>query len=191
MGAATNTWLIPYPLGTDRMCDGYLFTQDMAERVDEILDVFDVDLARTQVIPLARVSVSVSQVTTDAVPAPTFTTVDFDTTGLVDMNQPATPIRVEDDQFFIAGGLCLWTEGSGVAGDLYGLDIAFGISGSVLQFAWYQRDAGGGSIMRSTVAGFERALTPDLLALFPSHSGTNGNRTVSSARLWIMKVADL
>lgn len=189
MGASTNTWLIPYPLGTDRMCDGYLFTQDMAERVDTILDEFDVDLARSQVIPLARVSVSVTQSTSDASPAPTFTTVDFDTTGLADMNQPASPLIVEANQFYLAGAQTIWTEGSGVAGDQYQLDIGFA-SGSITTFTFIQRDAGGGAIMRATAIAFELSFASDLLRLLPIHSGTNGNRTVSSARLWIMKLGD-
>lgn len=192
MAAVTTTWEIPYPQDTDRFCDGYLYTQQMAERIDEILDEFDVDSARARVVPLARVSVLADQITSDLNPFAAFDTVDFDTAGLANLAQAETPLEVLDGTYLIIGGDATWTEAGGTAGDSYDLEGGFS-TGSVTAFRWRQRDAGSNAIMRATFASLQRAVGGDVefVGILPTHSGTVGTRTVDRAVLWIMKFGDV
>jgi hypothetical protein len=110
MVAVTPTWEIPYAEDTDPFCDGCTITQDMAERIDEILAEFDTSLTASSVIPLARASrlTQQSNLTSSITGQVIYTAVDFDTTGIADLNQPTNPIYIDGDDRWAIGGYMQW-----------------------------------------------------------------------------------
>jgi hypothetical protein len=125
MASQTATWAIPYPQSTDRFCDGYLFTQELAERVDAILDVFDFDFNRVQFPPMAEVSRSTDQTQTsnvgETVP---WDTVEFDTASMVNLSLLSTSISIDPDanSIYVAGADIFQTS-SGSAGSYYTVNV--------------------------------------------------------------------
>lgn len=106
MTATTATWAIPYAQSTDPLCDGWEITKAMADRVDDILAEFDVDLAATEVIPIARASqLDLQAAGTVGVQ---FTAADFDTANLVNLAEPTKPITITKDTIWMVGGYHLW-----------------------------------------------------------------------------------
>lgn len=105
MASETVTWEIPYPDSTDNLCDGYLYIQQMAERVDEILDEFDTDLEDSLVVPLARASRIGEAIQVDVDSGELiFTAIDFDTTGITNVFTPTAPIEVDEEHLWMMGG---------------------------------------------------------------------------------------
>jgi hypothetical protein len=108
MPSATATWAIPYPLGTDPFCDGDQFTQDIAERVDTLLDTFDSELVRIQQPPMAKVSVSTA--VTLGVSPPSletiYDTVQYDTANMVNLAVDDNAITLPQNGYYIQGGNC-------------------------------------------------------------------------------------
>jgi hypothetical protein len=49
----TTTWQIPYPNNSQPLWQGYQYTDDIGNRVDAILEAFEVDAARIEVPPYA------------------------------------------------------------------------------------------------------------------------------------------
>lgn len=150
MASATPTWAIPYAQSTDQMCDGWLYIQEMAERVDEILDEFDVDLAASQVVQLARASridepVQVNVSTGEVI----FTAIDFDTAGLANVFTPTDPIRIDEESLWMLGGMLYFDfTGSGT------LAIRVNTASSIAfsNYIWRQRTTGASTDMAGTVA---------------------------------------
>jgi hypothetical protein len=125
MASQTATWAIPYPQSTDRFCDGYLFTQEMAERVDAILDDFDTDFTRVEFPPAAEVSLSADHVDTNPVgEVVPWDTVEFDTASMVNLSLRPTAIVLTSDvnSIYIGGGDIIQTS-SGSAGSWYDVSI--------------------------------------------------------------------
>jgi hypothetical protein len=125
MASQTATWAIPYPQSTDRFCDGYLFTQEMAERVDAILDDFDTDFTRVEFPPAAEVSLSADHVDVSATGEPVpWDTVEFDTAGMVNLSLLPTSITIDSDvnSVYVAGGDLIQTS-SGSAGSYYTVSV--------------------------------------------------------------------
>lgn len=125
MAATTATWAIPYPQGTDRFCDGWLFTQEMAERVDAILDGFDTDLTFVESPPAARVTLTTNEVVDPlgSGGSITFDQVDFDTDSWVNLS--ANPLAIETTgSRYILTGVTAGIVEPGAAGDQYQLLLA-------------------------------------------------------------------
>jgi hypothetical protein len=125
MASQTATWAIPYPQSTDRFCDGYLFTQEMAERVDAILDDFDTDFTRVEFPPAAEVSLSTDHVDVSATGEPVpWNTVEFDTAGMVNLSLLPTAISISDvNSVYVTGGDLIQTS-SGSAGSYYTVSVS-------------------------------------------------------------------
>jgi hypothetical protein len=108
MPSATAVWEIPYAVGTDRMCDGYLYVQAMAERVDEILDEFDADLPRLQTPPMAKIMTSVPSetITTDgAEHIISYDTVNYDTANMSNLTFDPTVLTFPINGYYMQGGV--------------------------------------------------------------------------------------
>lgn len=191
MSAVTATWAIPYATSTDVFCDAYLTIQAMAERVDEILDVFDFDEARTSVIPLARIGFNGAQQVNDGTTQvnTTFTQVDFDTTNLADLSVDPTSLVLEADQLVLAGAYGNWDAPSLTAGQEYDLTVEYASSG--IFAGENQRANGSGAGMHISMTGFRsQGSTADRIVLELSALGTS-TVNVTTARLWVMKMGDL
>ncbi len=106
MAATTATWAIPYPQSTDQFCDGWLFTQEMAERVDAILDDFDTDLTFVEFPPMARVTLTANEVVDAAGSggAVTFDQVDWDTDSWVNLSANGKAIITTGARYIVTGG---------------------------------------------------------------------------------------
>jgi hypothetical protein len=111
MPVVTPTWLIPYPVGTDRFCDGDLFTQELAERVDAILDDFDALLPRLVTPPMAKIVATVA----GPVWAPVtgvqsnqtvnYDSVDYDTDDMTNITFDPQKITYTRNGYWVMGGL--------------------------------------------------------------------------------------
>lgn len=179
----TATWEIPYPDGTDTLCDGYLFTQAIAERVDEILDDFDESLSLTEVRPLARVSTTVSQLTNTAGEV-VFGQVDFDTANLAAQYLFGS-VTAPAESFIVIGASGVWAQSPAAAGNPYGGEIIAPASGQSHYFT--QVDRGNGT--RGAWAQIDYS-TFDFDIQVPVHympSTTNPVTVAAGARLWIHK----
>ena len=108
MVATTPTWEIPYAEPTDELCDGCTITESMATRIDEILTEFDVAYTAASVIPLARASKTIPQNTLVSGATITWDAVDFDTTGIADLNVVTHPIVNSGDDRWMWGGYMQW-----------------------------------------------------------------------------------
>lgn len=192
MSAVTATWEIPYATDTDVFCDAYLTIQAMAERVDEILDAFDVDEARTSVIPLARVSFTGSQQVNDGTTQLNveFSTVDFDSTDLADLSIDPSTVVLEDNQYALSGSYCNWQGPSLVAGDKYELSILYSSGATFAAFEQRANGAGAGIHISMTGMQLQSSVGDDRLSLRPGSSGTASVLTVNTAKLWVMKMGD-
>lgn len=133
MTAVTPTWEIPYAEPTDPFCDGCTITEDMAQRVDDILAEFEASLDAAQVIPLARASRLTVQEDVPAAETLEFTAVDFDTTGIGSLSAPVSPIRITSEGRWMLGGMILWDHPSATSGiftmrvnSVTGLDSTWG-----------------------------------------------------------------
>ncbi len=181
MADVTPTWEIPYPEATDTWCDGNEYMQAMAERVDEILDAFDTDLAAGQVIPLARVETQVSQTPT-AGALFTFEITNFDTAHLADLASIGS-LTEQADSLLISGLYTQSTTSGAVAGGTLNTYIN-SYEGSL--YTWVQRDPGGSINTLSSWAGIYRNSDPDLdwqATMFTTSA------TLTSAYYWVMKIA--
>lgn len=138
MVAVTPTWEIPYAEDTDQLCDGCTITESMAERIDDILTEFDVSLAASAVVPLARASRSENQANPVSGDYP-YTAIDFDTTGIADLNQPSFPILVTEDYRWLAGGYILWDSDATSGNE--GLSLNSALGSSPMAYMYRQRVA--------------------------------------------------
>lgn len=185
MTAVTATWGIPYATSTDRLCDGCTITEDMAERVDDILNQFDISLAASEVVPLARASRQSGQ---DGVQAGTleFTAVDFDTTGIGNLATPTAPIMITQEGRWMMGTSMLWDNVSLSSGtntvrvnSVNGLDSTYG----------YRQRVPGGSI--DTIAALSWIGGPQ--SIYPNDliygQGPPGMR-IAYAYVWAWRIGD-
>lgn len=184
MPSSTATWAIPYPDGTDAFCDGYLFIQDMAERVDEILDEFDVSLDETEVLPLARISRTTSEslATGELL---TFDTINFDTANL-SLQASFGLLTAPAETYYLTGATSFFRNIGATAGDTSSLYVD-ATDGSV--FTWTQRDPATSAGSLASFAGLHRntAATADQMTLQYGGSGTFTSITVFTAYFWILK----
>lgn len=190
MGATTDTWLIPYPLDTDTFCDGYLFTQQIAERVDAIMDNFDVELARVELIPLARVSVTIPQNDGASGEEINWKNVDFDTTGnIVNLNLDTEFITVQGGEYRLVGGAASFFFGVGTAGTAYALVLTGGSDRQVVQ-----RDSApaGANLALNFI---DESTNPEFFGLVERHIGTapagTPTMTTLNAYMWYLWLGDL
>lgn len=103
----TSTWQIPFPNNTDNWCDGDEYTTNIADRLDDIMAQFDIDLARISVPEYANVSSRVNtsySVNPLALPVVTnlpaiYTDVDADTGAFVSMTSDPTSIVLPTPAF--------------------------------------------------------------------------------------------
>jgi hypothetical protein len=182
MAATTATWAIPYPQGSDRFCDGYLFTQQMAERVDAILDDFDVDLARTEVVPTARVSISAATVAGSDTLIP-FDLVDWDNDNMVDLALANTTVTTPVGAAMVAGtAVQFFNLGSASATNSYALFLNH-VTG-VTEFE--QRDNAPGSALfpMNGSAQSEVNATAGLTTGVGLNGSGSGDNTANYAYLW-------
>ena len=188
MASQTVTWAIPYPQSTDRFCDGYLFTQEMAERVDAILDGFDTDFTRVEFPPAAEVSLTADHVdasaTGDTVP---WDTVEFDTASMVNLSLLPTAIMIDSDAtaIYVAGGDFIQTS-SGSAGSYYTVSV---INESDV------RDNGATFVSNISVSGITKvtAGTVTNITGTAGHQGTavTALTTKAASRMYAYWVGDL
>lgn len=181
MASETATWQIPYAQSTDRLCDGYLYTQEMAERVDEILDEFDTSIGLQTVVPLARVSITLP-VTISTTAVNGYQSVDFDTANLADLagfGSLATPA----DSYYLAG-VTSWFRSSGAsAGDLYTLGV------SATTGDWAQRDPATTAGAKGSLAGMNyNSGAEEQMNVEYSSFGTSN--AILRTWFWVLKVAD-
>lgn len=182
MASSTPTWAIPYPQSSDTWCDGWAYMQEMAERVDEILDEFDTDLASSQVIPLARVETAIVQ-TPVAGALFTFEITNFDTAHLADLAAIGS-LTEQDDTYFISGLTSSTTTSGAIAGSTLNNYIN-SAEGSL--FTWVQREPGGSINTLASWAGLYRNLNgADWQATI-----TTTSATLTYAYYWIMKIGDV
>lgn len=184
----TATWQIPYPAGTDRFCDGYLFIQDMAERVDAILDDFDISLAAVQVVPLARVS---STVTNNLVAGElmTYSTIDFDTDNLA-LQAAFGTLTAKALTYYQAGATSFFRNVGGTAGNT-STNYVDATDGSV--FTWNQRDPATSAGSQSSFGGLHSntLTTNGQITLQFGGSGTYTSINVFTVYFWIVKTGDV
>jgi hypothetical protein len=187
MADVTNPWEIPYPETTDTLCDGYLYTQAIAERVDEILDAFDVTLANALVRPLARISTNTSQ-TVQSDGSISFSQVDFDTANLASQYLFGT-LTSPDDAILIYGLHGVWEATPASAGAQYQSQMLLPDRGQESYYTQADRAsaARGGltSMDRNTAAG------QDVQTAAVFYSGQAVSPIVSSAIYWILKIGDV
>lgn len=192
MSATTATWAIPYPESPDRFCDGYLFTQRMAERVDEIMNVFDVDLLRVQVIPLARVSVDIQEllVFNGVFQQPIrYISVDFDTAGLANLSLDLSTLKVVDRTRVVTGSYLNYQNNGGVAGDRYNGFLRFASGANMLNDPT-QRHNGGSAITFSFASLDQISSGDDRVGAVADSIGTVTTVILNVARLWTMKIGE-
>jgi hypothetical protein len=192
MSATTTTWAIPYPESPDRFCDGYLFTQRMAERVDEIMAVFDTDLLRVQVIPLARVSVAIQEllVFNGVLQQPIrYISVDFDTAGLANLSLDLSTLLTVDRTRVVTGAYLNYQNNGGVAGDRYQALLRFSTGSNMLDDPTQRQN--GASAITFSFASLDQINTGnDRVGAVADQSGTVTTVILNSARLWTMKIGE-
>lgn len=192
MSATTATWAIPYPESPDRFCDGYLFTQRMAERVDEIMNVFDVDLLRVQVIPLARVSVNAPELLVFNgvfIQPIRYDTVDFDTAGLANLSLDLSTLLTVNRTRIVTGAYLNYQNNGGVAGDRYSGLLRFATGSNMLNDPT-QRQNGGTSITFSFASLDQINTGSDRVGAVADQTGTVTTVVLNGARLWTMKIGE-
>jgi hypothetical protein len=118
MATRTAVWQIPYPESTDRFCDGDFYIQEMAEKVDSIMDGFDFDLARTEVVPTSRVSLSATT-TLPVAGTVEFDQVDWDNSSMVNLAINPTDISSTDAAFIFGAAAQFYNTSSNVATNDY------------------------------------------------------------------------
>lgn len=102
MPATTATWGLTYPLGTDRLCDGPTYIEQLADEVDILLGRYNDILDRIQIPPYASLRATIPQLYPAAVNPAGFPTLDvaYDTvnadTGNY-TNLPAQPDTITVD----------------------------------------------------------------------------------------------
>lgn len=186
MAATTATWAIPYPQGTDRFCDGWSFTQQMAERVDAILDDFDADLTFVEFPPAARVTTTANQVvgTTNAGGAIVYDQVDWDTDSWVNLSANDLAIETTGNRYIMAGVAAGMIE-PGAAGDEYQLHMS---SANAFDFMLSSRDSGVNAWL--SLSGMTKA--PEVLQSTSVHTTvTAGSQTVlANARMFAIWIGN-
>lgn len=119
MVAYTAVYDLPYAESSDQFCGGWSTTQALAEAVDAVLDGFDIDADRTELVPYARVSLatqySADLITTASTGLIAYDTVDVDTAGMADVVRDSQSISVGTTGLFL-GGAYVWHGNTGVAG---------------------------------------------------------------------------
>lgn len=120
MVAYTGTYNLPYAQSTDNFCDGAAIIQQLAEAVDAVLDGFDTDAARTEVVPYARMSLATAYVTDLLANAGsdllTYDTVDTDTANIADTVKDSKAMHVEIGSGIWLTGAYLHHSSTGVGG---------------------------------------------------------------------------
>lgn len=191
MSATTTTWAIPYPESPDRFCDGYLFTQRMAERVDEIMAVFDTDLLRVQVIPLARVSVDIQEllVFNGVLQQPIrYISVDFDTAGLANLSLDLSTLLTVARTRIVTGAYLNYQNNGGLAGERYEANLRFASGGNLLNGPIQRQN--GASAITFSFASLDQINFNDRVGAVASANGTVTTIILNSARLWTMKIGE-
>ncbi len=194
MSTVTATWTIPYPESPDRFCDGYLFTQQMAERVDEIMNVFDVDLRRVQVIPLARVSILANEllVFNGVFQQPIrYEQVDFDTAGLANLSLDLSTLKVIGQTRILTGAYLNYQNDGGLAGERYQAFLRFATGGNMLNDSMQRHNGGAGSSGLFSFASFDQISNDDRVGAIADNTGTVNTVVLFGARLWTMKVGEV
>jgi hypothetical protein len=187
MADVTNPWEIPYPEGTDILCDGYLYIQGIAERVDEILDEFDVTLANAIVRPLARISTTTSQ-TVQLNGSISFSTVDFDTANLASQYIFGT-LTAPDQSICVFGLHGVWEATPASAGAQYQNQV---LLPDRFQEAYYtQADRSSAARGGHTEMDQNTAAGLDVQSAAVFYSGQAVAPVVSSAIFWILKIGDV
>lgn len=118
MVAYTSTYTLPYAQSTDRICDGATITQQLAEAVDAVLNTFDTDANRLELVPYARMSVSTAYeadvLNNSNLDLLLFDTVDTDTAGMADSVKDNRSFHVATDSgIWLAGALAWMTNADG------------------------------------------------------------------------------
>ncbi len=165
----------------------------MAERVDEIMHVFDVDLLRVQVIPLARVSVDVQEllVFNGVFQQPIrYISVDFDTAGLANLSLDPSTLEVIAQTRILTGAYLNYQNDAGAAGDRYEARLE-AATGGTLTNTPSQRQNGGGAAITFSFASFDEITADDRVGAVANQIGTIGTVILFAARLWTMKVGDV
>lgn len=119
MVAYTATYDFPYAEASDPFCDGWSTTKALAEAVDAVLDLFDVDAERTELVPYARLSLatpySTDLVANSSTGLIAYDTVDVDTAGIADVVRDSQSISVGTTGLWLGGGY-VWHGNTGVGG---------------------------------------------------------------------------
>lgn len=200
MASTTSTQHLPYPQGTDAFCDGWSYTQQLAEAVDALLDSLDDDAEFLELVPYARVSRSAAyDHSTVFQTLLSYDTVDTDTAELVDLSRNNTAITIDRQGIWMGGG-ALWHTSTGTAGNYSQLDMNLNHFDGFDDEEFAQqgnRDPAGGSLPRLVTSGYFDTSNlntfPALLAAYVDFTGTNVPATVSMfpLQMFAFWVADL
>lgn len=182
MASQTATWEIPYPQSTDRLCDGYLYIQQMAERVDEILDEFDVTIGDQTVLPLARVSITVP-VAISPTAVNGYQSTDFDTASLAELASFGM-LGAPANSYYLTGVTSFFRSTGAAAGDLYTLGV------NATTGDWAQRDPATSAGAKGSEAGVNYNSSDTEEQMYVEYSSFGTSNTIVRTWFWVMKMAD-
>lgn len=167
MSANTATWQIPFPTGQDRFCDGYLYTQRMAERVDTLLHAYEVDFDLLDDVPAAKLSLSetklVANINSD--PAVHWDQIEYDTSNLVNLALDNTVIRYDRNGYWAIGSANDFVSSPSTAGAQYTAALLSTSSTGLSSTQQGTRDNGNSVSAKSAYGGLNLFTTNDVLGL--------------------------
>jgi len=157
MAATTATWAIPYPQGLDRFCDGHLFTEAIAQRTDDILAAFDLDLDLLGDMPAAKLInpvPSFDDIVAD--PRVVFTGIEYDNDGMISLAADPTIVSFTRNGYWIIGGVADYLSFNNAAGQKYDAELRSSVSTLTTTLDQETRDNGGNQAAFSTMGGLNR-----------------------------------
>lgn len=187
MSGTTVNYALPYPTGTDSLCNGYAQIQDLAEAVDSAMDSLDSDESRLEIVPFARLSNS-GPITQDAgTGVLSFDTTDVDVTGMVDLGFDNRAIHAPVGALWLVGGIAKHGT-SGTTGNLLSIAANSGVSVVTRNSG---RDNGVGWEGKLSVSGVSNGVADTSYNISLDQSGTTPTvPTVTVSRMFLFWVSD-
>jgi hypothetical protein len=190
MVATTATWAIPYAQSTDPFCDGNEITQSLAERVDELLDVLDLDITEVERPAFASISVTTPVLTESGFYTVYYDTIDEDTANLADLSLDSQVIQRPQGLWFMGANIGSTTDG-GTASNVImpGLDWR----NDEERFQAFRENDG---ILQQSVSAIGSSLVGDFTDSVASYFLPNGGSVplqflVNVARMWAWRFSTL
>lgn len=188
MSSATTTWAIPYPTGQDRFCDGDMYTEQIAERVDTLLHAYEADFDILDNIPAAKTMLTEAKMIADlnGDPLVHWDAVEYDTAGMVNIAVDNTAISFTMNAIWCVGLASDYLSTPSTANAEYEARVQITNGGNQATPAQGTRDTGTGVAAKSSFGALNIYLTHNI----PGRQGKITTRLATSVATPGMFVAN-